>query len=75
MPAHWRCFKTTDNLLGWQVTAPGTLRQDQWQAVQAVHDTYVRDVRNEGIDRCFEDANPTAQAQLIERLQEAIARG
>ncbi len=65
-------LKTTDNLLGWQVTAPGTVRQDQWQAV---HDTYVRDVRNQGIDRWFEDANPTAQAQLIERLQEAIARG
>lgn len=65
-------LKTTDNLLGWQVTAPGTVRQDQWQAV---HDTYVRDVRNQGVDRWFESSNPTAQAQLIERLQEAIARG
>ena len=65
-------LKTTDNLLGWQVTAPGTVRQDQWQAV---HDTYVRDTRNQGVARWFEDSNPTAQAQLIERLQEAIARG
>lgn len=65
-------LKTTDNLLGWQVTAPGTVRQDQWQAV---HDTYVSDIRNQGVARWFEDSNPTAQAQLIERLQEAIARG
>lgn len=65
-------LKTTDNLLGWQVTAPGTVRQEQWQAV---HDTYVRDVRNQGVGRWFENSNPTAQAQLIERLQEAIARG
>lgn len=65
-------LKTTDNLLGWQVTAPGTVRQDQWQAV---HDTYVRDIRNQGVARWFEQSNPTAQAQLIERLQEAIARG
>ncbi|MER2176382.1 MAG: cobaltochelatase subunit CobN [Stenotrophomonas maltophilia] len=65
-------LKTTDNLLGWQVTAPGTVRQDQWQAV---HDTYVRDVRKQGVARWFEDSNPTAQVQLIERLQEAAARG
>lgn len=65
-------LKTTDNLLGWQVTAPGTVRQDQWQAL---HDTYVRDIRQQNVGEWFERANPTAQAQLIERLQEAVARG
>jgi len=65
-------LKTTDNLLGWQVTAPGTVREAQWQAV---HDTYVRDARGQGISSWFEQDNPTAQAQLIARLQEAIARG
>lgn len=65
-------LKTTDNLFGWQVTAPGTVRQDQWQAV---HDTYIRDVRKQGVARWFEQSNPTAQRQLVERLQEAIARG
>ncbi|MCC7635377.1 cobaltochelatase subunit CobN [Stenotrophomonas rhizophila] len=65
-------LKTTGNLLGWQVTAPGTVRQDQWQAM---HDTYVGDVRNQGVAEWFERSNPTAQVQLIQRLQEAIARG
>ena len=65
-------LKTTDNLFGWQVTAPGTVRDEQWQAL---HDTYVRDSRGQGIAEWFERGNPTAQAQLIQRLQEAIARG
>ncbi|GAB3049986.1 cobaltochelatase subunit CobN [Stenotrophomonas tumulicola] len=65
-------LKTTDNLFGWQVTAPGTVRDEQWQAL---HDTYVRDSRGEGIAEWFERENPTAQVQLIQRLQEAIWRG
>lgn len=65
-------LKTTDNLFGWQVTAPGTVRAEQWQAL---HDTYVNDSRNQGIPAWFESQNPTAQVQLIQRLQEAIARG
>ncbi|MBK0010800.1 cobaltochelatase subunit CobN [Stenotrophomonas sp. S41] len=65
-------LKTTDNLLGWQVTAPGTVREEQWQAM---HDTYVRDIRGQGVSDWFEQSNPTAQMQLIKRLQEAVARG
>lgn len=65
-------LKTTDNLFGWQVTDPGSVRAEQWQAV---HDTYVRDIRNRGIAQWFEQHNPTAQMQLIKRLQEAISRG
>lgn len=61
-----------DNLFGWQVTDPAMIRDDQWQAV---HDTYVRDSRRLGIDDWFERHNPGAQAQLIERMQEAVARG
>ncbi|CAO3456264.1 CobN-like chelatase BtuS for metalloporphyrine salvage [Azospirillum argentinense] len=64
--------KTVNNLWGWQVTAPETVRADQWQAV---HDTYIRDRRNLGLDGWFEKHNPTAQAQVIERMAEAIRKG
>lgn len=63
--------KTVNNLWGWQVTAPETVRADQWQAV---HDTYVRDRRNLGLKDWFERHNPTAQAQVIERMVEAIRK-
>lgn len=65
-------LKHVDNLFGWQVTDPGSVRGDQWQAL---HDTYVRDSRRLGVDAWFERGNPTAQAQLIERMLEAVARG
>ncbi|MBW4656652.1 MAG: cobaltochelatase subunit CobN [Kaiparowitsia implicata GSE-PSE-MK54-09C] len=60
------------NLWGWQVTDPALVRADQWQAV---HDTFVRDVRKLDLARWFEQNNPTAQGQLIERLVEAIRKG
>lgn len=65
-------LKTVDNLFGWQVADPSSVRADQWQAL---HDTYVRDLRRLGMAQWFERGNPTAQAQLIQRMQEAIARG
>lgn len=61
-----------NNLWGWQVADPGSVRADQWQAV---HDTYVRDARQLGLDRFFEQVHPDAQLQMVERMQEAIARG
>ncbi|MEZ0471224.1 cobaltochelatase subunit CobN [Luteimonas salinilitoris] len=61
-----------NNLFGWQATAPGTVRADQWQAM---HETYVLDKRELGIDAWFERHNPTAQAQLIERMMEAVRKG
>ncbi|MFT3762279.1 MAG: cobaltochelatase subunit CobN [Pseudoxanthomonas sp.] len=61
-----------NNLFGWQVADPSTVRPDQWQAI---HDTYVRDKRNLGIEAWFARHNPTAQAQMIRRMREAIARG
>ncbi|KLI98003.1 cobaltochelatase subunit CobN [Luteimonas sp. FCS-9] len=63
---------TVNNLFGWQVADPAMVRDAQWQAI---HDTYVRDVRALGIDAWFERDNPTAQAQLIRRMREAIDRG
>ncbi len=65
-------LKNVDNLFGWQVTDPSSVRGDQWQAL---HDTYVRDVRGLGVNAWFERGNPAAQAQLIERMLEAVERG
>lgn len=65
-------LNVVNNLFGWQVTDPSMVRADQWQAV---HDTYVRDVRRLGIEAWFDANHPTAHAQLIERMQEAIKRG
>ena len=65
-------LRTANNLWGWQVTAPETVRADQWQAL---HDTFVRDRRELGLNGWFEQHNPTAQAQLIERLVEAVRKG
>lgn len=65
-------LNVVNNLFGWQVTDPSTVRAEQWQAI---HETYIRDSRNLGIGKWFEQHNPTAQAQLIERMREAIARG
>jgi cobaltochelatase CobN len=63
---------TVNNLFGWQVTDPGSVRAAQWQAL---HDTYVRDVRGLDVNAWFEGHNPSAQVQLIQRMREAIARG
>ncbi|MDO8901553.1 MAG: cobaltochelatase subunit CobN [Phenylobacterium sp.] len=62
----------TNNLFGWQVTDPAMVRPDQWQAM---HETFVMDRRKLGLNDWFEAHNPTAQAQLIERLTETIRKG
>lgn len=61
-----------NNLWGWQVTDPASVRADQWQAM---HDTYVRDTRRLGLDRFFARAHPSAQLQIVERMIEAVSRG
>ncbi len=65
-------LKIVNNIWGWQVAAPETVRADQWQAV---HDTFLRDTRELDLNAWFETHNPTAQAQLIERLVEAVRKG
>ncbi|MCW4456243.1 cobaltochelatase subunit CobN [Flavobacterium sp. MXW15] len=65
-------LNAVNNLFGWQVTDPSSVRGEQWQAI---HDTYIRDSRDMGIDAWFDRHNPAAQVQLIERMREAIARG
>lgn len=61
-----------NNLWGWQVTDPASVRADQWQAM---HDTYVRDTRRLGLDRFFARVHPSAQLQIVERMIEAVSRG
>lgn len=67
-----KVLKTVDNLFGWQVTDPSSVRGDQWQAI---HDTFVRDRRGLGVAQWFERSNPAAQAQMIGRMLEAVERG
>ncbi|NYT80316.1 cobaltochelatase subunit CobN [Alcaligenaceae bacterium] len=63
---------TVNNLFGWQAVDPATVRPDQWQAL---FDTYISDTRQLGINDWFEQHNPTAQAQVLERMAEAIRKG
>lgn len=65
-------LNTVNNLFGWQVVDPSTVRADQWQAM---FETYVADARDLGMDEYFEAHNATAQAQIVERMVEAIRKG
>lgn len=62
----------TNNLYGWQAMDASTVRDDQWQAM---FDTYVADTRNLGMQEWFEESNPNAQAQMLERMAEAVRKG
>lgn len=59
------------NFWGWQVVDPNLVRDDQWQTF---HEIYVNDSLNLKIQEWFEKVNPGAQAQLIERMLEAVRK-
>ncbi|MFQ7901700.1 cobaltochelatase subunit CobN [Stutzerimonas degradans] len=65
-------LNVANNLWGWQAADRSMVRADQWQAL---HDTFVLDQRELGVNEWFEAHNSTAQAQLIERMVEAIRKG
>lgn len=65
-------LNTVNNFWGWQVMDRQVVRDDQWQAF---HDTYVRDRHGLGLREWFERSNPTALAQVAERMLEAIRKG
>lgn len=65
-------LEVTQNLFGWQASAPGTVRDDQWQAL---HETYITDTRGLGTAAWFDASNPDAKAQIIARMAEAIRKG
>lgn len=60
-----------NNFWGWQVTAPDIVRADQWQEFA---DVYVNDKYKLGMKDWFERHNPAAQAQMIERMLEAVRK-
>jgi cobaltochelatase CobN len=63
---------TINNLFGWQALDPATVRPDQWQAM---HDVYVMDKHQLDMQQWFEKHNLMAQAQVLERMLEAIRKG
>lgn len=60
-----------DNVFGWQVADPKMIRPDQWRDLA---ETYVLDKRKLGLNAWFETANPAAQAQVIDRMLEAVRK-
>ncbi|WP_444996935.1 cobaltochelatase subunit CobN [Aliikangiella sp. IMCC44359] len=59
------------NFWGWQVVDPNLVRDDQWQSF---HEIYVEDKLKLKMNEWFERVNPGAQAQLIEKMLEAIRK-
>ncbi|NKN34394.1 cobaltochelatase subunit CobN [Marichromatium bheemlicum] len=62
---------TLNNFWGWQATAPEIVRDDQWQTFFEV---YVEDALGLDLDEWFETHNPTALAQVVERMLEAVRK-
>ncbi|HEX5803819.1 MAG TPA: cobaltochelatase subunit CobN [Azospira sp.] len=61
-----------NNFSGWTIVAREIVRDDQWQEFA---DVYVRDKHQLGLKDWFEQHNPTALAQTIERMLEAARQG
>lgn len=64
-------LNTVNNFWGWQVMDRNVVRDDQWQEF---HETYVKDRYRLGTREWFEKSNPTALAQMAERMLEAIRK-
>ncbi len=62
-------LKSVQFLWGWQVTAPETIRQDQWQSF---HDVYLRDRYGLGTQKWMRENNEAALAQMLERMLDAV---
>lgn len=62
---------TINNFWGWQVMDRNVVRDDQWQEF---HETYIKDRYKLGMREWFEKSNPTALAQITERMLEAIRK-
>lgn len=64
-------LNTLNNFWGWQVMDRHIVRDDQWQEF---HASYVKDRYRLGMREWFEKSNPTALAQIAERMLEAIRK-
>lgn len=62
----------TNNLWGWTAVAREVVRNDQWEQMA---DVYVRDKYALGLKDWFEQENPHALAQVMERMLEAARQG
>ncbi len=60
-----------NNFWGWQVTAPESVREDQWQEFFEV---YIEDKYEFQLDEWFEQANNHSKAQMLERMLEAVRK-
>ena len=64
-------LNTVNNFWGWQAMDRNVVRDDQWQEF---HESYVKDRYKLGLREWFEKSNPTALAQIAERMLEAIRK-
>lgn len=65
-------LKATQFMWGWQVTAPETIREDQWQSMM---DVYIRDRYELGTRDWLETDNQAALAQMLDRMLDAVRLG
>lgn len=65
-------FDRMNNMWGWEVMTPEAVRDDQWQEFFEV---YVDDKYDMQMREFFEQNNPEALAQIIERMVEAARKG
>ncbi|WP_444944488.1 cobaltochelatase subunit CobN [Microbulbifer sp. ZKSA006] len=61
-----------NNMWGWEVMTPETIRDDQWQEMFEV---YVDDKYDMDMREFFEEHNAEALAQMLERMLEAVRKG
>jgi len=66
-----KMLDVVNNFWGWQTMDKNIVRNDQWQEF---HETYVKDKYKQGTREWFEKSNPTALAQITERMIEAIRK-
>ncbi|BBP47028.1 cobaltochelatase subunit CobN [Thiosulfatimonas sediminis] len=64
-------LKGVNNFWGWNVMDPSMVRADQWQEF---HEVYIKDKYELDMKQWFEESNPTAMAQIAERMLEAIRK-
>jgi len=66
-----KMLDSLNNFWGWQAMDRNVVRDDQWQEF---HETWVKDRYQLGMREFFDKANPTALAQIAERMLEAIRK-
>lgn len=60
-----------NNFWGWEVMAPEYVHDEQWQQFFEI---YVEDSYDMEMNEWFEKVNPSAQAQILERMLEAVRK-